>query len=330
MGDNIIVGFLLILLTRAYGYKIDRSILKQDRLNKKLYKDAIESLLLEKKKDTVTLPIWAINKESGDNTLSPIKRMPYIGKSTEMGEDEYWFNNRIHVFGNTGIFGKFHATVAPVATWLIDNKAYGGVDMRMKVSKQLRKKVTKRNARVLDMCCGVGMSTRALQTAFPDADAVIGIDTSSEMLGMARWLSRSELDVKYASAKLENLIGVGFKKIFYGFTAKYARRNAEKTQFPSNSFDLVTIMYAFHEAPFNGRARILEEAKRVLKPGGTLALVDITTDYVPSESMLAGEPYVLEYQSNIMKQIKDFGSRGFSRVTYEDVAPGHVGLWILK
>lgn len=49
--------------------------------------------------------------------------------------------------------------------------------------------------------------------------------------------------------------------------------------------------YAFHEAPLNGRQRILEEARRLLSPGGVLAVIDIATDYEPSESMLAGEPY---------------------------------------
>lgn len=73
--------------------------------------------------------------------------------------------------------------------------------------------------------------------------------------------------------------------------AKYMICNAEQTSFPSKSFDLVTVMYAFHEAPHSGREKILREAHRVLQPGGTLAVIDISTEYTPSPSMLSGEPY---------------------------------------
>lgn len=104
--------------------------------------------------------------------------------------------------------------------------------------------------------------------------------------------------------------------------------NAEKTSFPKESFDLVTIMYAFHEAPKNGRERILREAHRLLEPGGTLAVIDISTEYTPSSSMLAGEPYVLEYQKNIHRQLRTF--RGFANVRYKTLVPEHVGMWILE
>lgn len=30
---------------------------------------------------------------------------------------------------------------------------------------------------MVDLCCGVGISTRALRDAFPEAETVVGIDT---------------------------------------------------------------------------------------------------------------------------------------------------------
>ena len=37
--------------------------------------------------------------------------------------------------------------------------------------------------RVVDLCCGVGFSTRALRDAFPQPETtVIGVDTSPEMV----------------------------------------------------------------------------------------------------------------------------------------------------
>jgi ubiquinone/menaquinone biosynthesis C-methylase UbiE len=79
----------------------------------------------------------------------------------------------------------------------------------------------------------------------------------------------------------------------------FSKANAENTDLPSRSFDLVTIMYAFHEAPKQGREQILKEAHRLLQPGGTLAVVDICSDYKASESMLAGEPYGTFYMYKV-------------------------------
>jgi hypothetical protein len=50
-------------------------------------------------------------------------------------EDEYWFDSRIHKFGNTGFWGAIHAAISPIATKIIDIKAYDGVDIRKKVRR---------------------------------------------------------------------------------------------------------------------------------------------------------------------------------------------------
>lgn len=112
-------------------------------------------------------------------------------------------------------------------------------------------------ARVLDLCCGVGMSTRALKNAFPDAKEVIGVDTSPEMVSMARAIAlrdsfvqpivdfikaildvidqilhRQSLDMKKARNKAATYLS----------QPTFSRGNAEHTHFRANSFDLVTIM----------------------------------------------------------------------------------------
>jgi len=209
------------------------------------------------------------------------------------------------------------------------------------VANELSSKVGKGKARVIDLCCGVGMSTRALQNAFPDAEAVIGVDTSPEMVAMANFLTKHLAFVKplygawkksYSTSyivmreqgnKINNKIKEAACK-----AATFTLANAEDTQQQGKSFDLVTIMYAFHEAPKAGRDRILKEARRLLQPGGTLAVIDISTEYQPSESMLMGEPYVLEYQRNIKHQLSSL--KGFFRPEYKSLIPGHVGMWLLK
>lgn len=82
-----------------------------------------------------------------------------------------------------------------------------------------------------------------------------------------------------------------------------------------------------YEAPKIGREKILKEAKRLLVPGGTLAIVDISTEYKPSEIMLQGEPYVTEYQKNIQREL--LTASGFRLSRYTNEVPGRVGMWVL-
>lgn len=46
---------------------------------------------------------------------------------------EYWDRPDIHTFGNTRGGGALHALMAPIATKIIDIRAYGGVDVRKNV-----------------------------------------------------------------------------------------------------------------------------------------------------------------------------------------------------
>jgi ubiquinone/menaquinone biosynthesis C-methylase UbiE len=205
------------------------------------------------------------------------------------------------------------------------------------VAIELFKNVRKGKARVVDLCCGVGISTRALCEAFPEAEAVVGVDTSAQMVAMARFLTNHLSFFKPVIAKWGAAVSEGYYTVLKGkgttinqatrSAVTYARVNAEDTKLPGKSFDLVTVMYAFHEVPMKGRQKILSEARRLLHAGGTLAVIDISTDYKPSDSMLLGEPYVLEYQSNIQSQLTNL--QGFFRPEYKVLVPGHVSMWLL-
>lgn len=98
------------------------------------------------------------------------------GKRVSIGVEEdvdwYWQKAKIHNFGNTGIPGRIHAFVAPIATYIIDKTSYGGRNVRKEVHQMIAGSGT-----VLDLCCGTGFST---------AHGAVGVDASVEMLGMAR------------------------------------------------------------------------------------------------------------------------------------------------
>jgi ubiquinone/menaquinone biosynthesis C-methylase UbiE len=165
------------------------------------------------------------------------------------------------------------------------------------VARELRQRFkSNKNARVLDLCCGVGISTRALREAFPEAEAVIGMDTSLEMISMANFLSRHLSFVEPLFQTLRYYKKKMTKGVWSAATS-FARGNAECTELPDKSFGLVTIMYAFHEAPKEGRDRMICEARRLLKPGGTLAIIDIHSDFKPPPAMLQGEPYSKQHTS---------------------------------
>ena len=53
-------------------------------------------------------------------------------------EDEYWYNESIHTFGNTGLLGGLHAAMAPLSTKIIDLLAYRGENAREKVRQRAK------------------------------------------------------------------------------------------------------------------------------------------------------------------------------------------------
>lgn len=95
--------------------------------------------------------------------------------------------------------------------------------------------------------------------AFHDAEYIVGVDTSHEMIRMAEVISRHEFEFNKAFTRhvqgLSMLVSDGLKAFQAAFNEKtnpspcvgkcqasYRVSNAESTSYPSNMFDLVTIM----------------------------------------------------------------------------------------
>lgn len=323
---------ITLALTQFLGFKSAIAFRVGSDGNGDLMKKALDEALLINSPDTDT------TSRAAD---APPIRNKILGTEVPC-MFEYWSRPDIHTFGNVGFGGAVHAVMAPLATKIIDVKAYGGVDVRKNIAAELRMLVNKTGARVADLCCGVGMSTRALESAFHDAEELVGIDTSNEMISMAGAISGHNQALNLAMARYIELLKKFMPSIararndetqpnhLFSSTstqASYRIANAENTKLPNLSFDLVTIMYAFHEVPMEGRIRILNEARRLLRRGGHLAIVDICPTYKPAEAMLAGEPFVLEYQQNIDSQLASLNKFRFTK--RKSVVPGHVNLWLL-
>ena len=100
--------------------------------------------------------------------------------------------------------------------------------------------------KILDLGCSVGHSTLPYVDAYPDAE-VQAIDVAAPTL-------------RYAHARAEAL----------GKRVHFSQQNAEHTDFPDASFNLIVSHILLHEAPPHAIANILRECDRLLKPGGLM------------------------------------------------------------
>lgn len=136
---------------------------------------------------------------------------------------EYYFDPRIHTFGNRFAGGQVHASLARFATHAIDVLAYDGRDVR----RELLDAHVRPGERVVDLCCGTGTSTRY---------GGVGVDTSPCMLREARWRR--------------------------GPTGSFVQANAE-TFGDDDAYDVATVFFALHEMPEWARRRVLANAARI-------------------------------------------------------------------
>ncbi|MGB3401646.1 MAG: class I SAM-dependent methyltransferase [Microcoleaceae cyanobacterium] len=149
--------------------------------------------------------------------------------------------------------------------------------------------------RILDLGCGTGSTTLLLKQAFPAAE-VIGLDLSPYMLAAAE-----------AKAKTP------------GLEIQFIHGNAENTGFKQASFDLVTASLLFHETPPSVTQIILQEAFRLLPPGGELIILDGNQKTLRQTEWLTQifeEPYIQAYAAENLDAM--LGAAGFGSVRTED------------
>jgi len=210
---------------------------------------------------------------------------------------KYYYDSRIHNFGNVGLGGQLHSLLAPYATTMIDNKCYNSVNIRQYILSKYNLDFYKNHEKlpkIIDLCCGTGTSTASNQ---------LGIDTSEHMISKAilDQAKKNQLSLK-AHTHTQFLIG-----------------NAENYGQP-DEFDTATIMFAFHEMPNYAHHKIIKNAKKITKHD--IIIMDIDPSYSPSKLMLSGEPYLLNYKNTIHKILTQH------QFSYIEYIPKHVGLWI--
>jgi len=99
------------------------------------------------------------------------------------------------------------------------------------------------NSVVLDLCCGTGIVSRHLS---PRAKQIHGIDISKHLLD--------------------------FAKTKAGDNVEYHRADATTLPFPDNTFDVAFTRFSFNH--IFERLEVMNEMRRVCKPGGHIALME--------------------------------------------------------
>ncbi|MBW4468532.1 MAG: methyltransferase domain-containing protein [Pegethrix bostrychoides GSE-TBD4-15B] len=155
-----------------------------------------------------------------------------------------------------------HARIWPEAG------AKGDAMLRQSFHRLLQQEISPDPQAILDLGCSVGMSSFALQSIYPQAQ-ITGVDLSPYFLAVAQYRAEQR---------------------FSASTITWIHAAAEATGLPDASFDLVSAHLVFHELPQRAAVEILQEARRLLRPGGHLAIMDMNPR---SEVFAKMPPYIL-------------------------------------
>lgn len=146
----------------------------------------------------------------------------------------------------------------------------GDVRLRQSYLDIVKQKILTSPQDILDVGCSVGMSTFSLQSAYPLAK-ITGLDLSPHFLAIANYNTHTK------HPELTE-------------TLQWIHATAEQSGLPDNSFDFVSCFLLFHELPQDATRQILREIRRVLRPNGYFALMDMNPH---SDIYLKMPPYIL-------------------------------------
>ncbi|MBD2234008.1 class I SAM-dependent methyltransferase [Phormidium tenue] len=167
---------------------------------------------------------------------------------------------------------------------------------------------------VVDIGCGVGMSTEAFQTTFPQA-RLTGVDLSPYFLAVAQYRQHE----RQVTGKVTSTTT----------PITWHHGAGEATGLPAAAYDLVSICLVCHELPQSATKAVMQEARRLLRPGGHLAIMDMNPRSEAIQKLppfvftllKSTEPYLDDYFTLDMEAA--FEAAGFERPTVTFNSPRH-------
>src|SRR5918995_4416076 len=158
--------------------------------------------------------------------------------------------------------------------------------------------------RVLEIGCGTGNLAILIKRLHPDAE-VVGMDPDPKALARAQR--------KAGQMALSMQLDRGF---------------AEELPYPDASFDRVLSALMFHHLGPEEKERTLEEARRVLKPGGSLHLLDFGGEQVRSDGFFTrlrhrSERLRYNFGDRIPMLMREAGFAGPTEVAHRVTIAGH-------
>jgi len=150
--------------------------------------------------------------------------------------------------------------------------AEGDAKLRASYHEIIKSQIASSPQNIVDLGCSVGMSTFALGEVYPEAK-MTGVDLSPYFLAVAQYRSQQK------QAELSN------QK-----SPTWVHAAAESTGLPTAAFDLVSMCLVCHELPQKATREIFREARRLLRVGGHLTIMDMNPQ---SEVYAKMPPYIL-------------------------------------
>jgi len=154
---------------------------------------------------------------------------------------------------------------------------------------------------ILDVGCGTGSLTIAAKQTQGNDGMVVGIDPSSNMIDLAHQKAGKDgVEVDFRVGVIENL------------------------EFENSQFDLVLSSLMMHHLTNDLKESGLQEVQRVLKPGGTLLIIELDPGAFSLASLVHGHSAQLsaelEKTRRIMERLGfeplEFGGLSFRGFTY--------------
>jgi Methylase involved in ubiquinone/menaquinone biosynthesis len=150
--------------------------------------------------------------------------------------------------------------------------AEGDAKLRASYHEIIKSQIASSPQDIVDLGCSVGMSTFALGDVYPEAK-MTGVELSPYFLAVAQYRSQQK------QAELSN------QK-----SPTWVHAAAESTGLAAAAFDLVSICLVCHELPQKATREIFREARRLLRVGGHLTIMDMNPQ---SEVYAKMPPYIL-------------------------------------